>query len=169
MAHGFDECPEGARAASLRYISSAMKRTLIALLSTSSVALLLGACDTGGSWGYGGYSGGGGETSCSAYTSCDTCTPVSGCGWCTAPSGSGVCSPDPDDCPTEQFSWTWNPSGCRVVADASVGVSDGGATADRATPRDDVSVQAEASSDGSSSKESGDCLRDGQADAPTCD
>jgi hypothetical protein len=29
----------------------------------------------------------------------------------------------PDECPTEQFSWTWDPNGCLSIADPGVAVS----------------------------------------------
>jgi hypothetical protein len=31
-----------------------------------------------------------------------------------------MCAPDPDSCITPAFSWTWNPNGCRVGAEAGV-------------------------------------------------
>jgi hypothetical protein len=99
-----------------------MNRKLVGGLIASALTVMLAACDVGLSGSVGGYAGG--STSCSPYLSCDTCTPVSGCGWCIAPGGAGVCASDPDDCPTSQFSWTWDPKGCRVAADASVGPSD---------------------------------------------
>jgi hypothetical protein len=143
--------PRGdAQPVDVRYILSAMNRLIALLLSASSVALLLAACDAGGSWGNWGYgAGNGGATStCSANKSCETCTPVSGCGWCTAPNGSGVCSPNPDDCPTEQFSWTWDPSGCRVIADASIVPSDASQADAGVAPRESGAAQ-EAAIDGS--------------------
>ncbi len=63
--------------------------------------------------------GGGGEIGCGQLTSCGTCTPVAGCGWCETASGEGLCASDPDECASASaFSWTWDPTGCRVVVDA---------------------------------------------------
>jgi hypothetical protein len=103
-----------------------MNRMLVGGSIVAALAVTLSACDVGLSGSVGAY--GGGSTSCRFYSSCDTCTPVSGCGWCTAPGGAGVCASDPDDCPTSEFSWTWDPKGCRVAADASVLPSDDDAT-----------------------------------------
>jgi hypothetical protein len=64
-----------------------------------------------------------GATGCELLTSCGTCTPVTGCGWCETPGGQGLCASDPDECANvSAFSWTWDPTGCRVIADAG-GVS----------------------------------------------
>jgi hypothetical protein len=30
-----------------------------------------------------------------------------------------MCAASPDECVTPAFGWTWNPSGCRIPADAS--------------------------------------------------
>jgi hypothetical protein len=94
------------------------------VVATIAVALAhsVGGCDDGG--GYGGYGrgyGGGGWSDCAQYTTCAACTPVQGCGWCESSNGSGLCAGDPNACGgAQQFSWTWDPSGCRVTADASV-------------------------------------------------
>jgi hypothetical protein len=82
------------------------------------VALVLGACSerdqsVGGVYG-------GPVANCAVYTSCGTCTPVPGCGWCYNADGTGTCAPDPDGCTTPSFSWTWEPNGCRVGAEAGV-------------------------------------------------
>ena len=83
----------------------------------SLVGLALAAC---------GNDGGGDDAGpdlagyCSAFVSCETCTPANGCGWCYDSNGTGTCAASPDECPTLSFSWTWDPSGCRVTADASV-------------------------------------------------
>jgi hypothetical protein len=145
-----------------------MKRVLIGLFFASSLALPIAACDDG-SWGGVSYVGGGGsETLCGGYSSCGACTPVSGCGWCTAPNGSGVCSSDPDNCPTEEFSWTWDPKGCRVVAEASVELPD-------ATSGETDGNVAEATAPGETSIDSASdtgCKRLGDAsvaDASPCD
>jgi hypothetical protein len=146
-----------------------MKRLLIAFASASSIGLLIAACDVGGSWGYGGSGGyGGGTSTCSANTTCGTCTPISGCGWCTAPSGQGVCASDPDDCPTEQFTWTWDPNGCRVAADAGVGGSSEASTSDVSTTDTGVAKPDSAPSEAAVETSTG-CTRDGSADASQCD
>lgn len=100
-----------------------MNRFLGAFLLAGTVAVAAGACDDSSA---GDYSGGGGDD-CTAYTSCDTCTPVQGCGWCFNGSG-GVCASSPDECAaaTSEFTWTWNQSGCPDV-DASISSVDGGA------------------------------------------
>jgi hypothetical protein len=152
----------------------AMRRVLTGLLLASAIVCVLGACEdeSYSSWG-----GRWRSVPCRSYSSCDTCTPVLGCGWCTAPNGSGVCSPDPDDCPTQEFSWTWNPSGCRVAADASVVEPDGAIeiadagtpTADVATPED---VESEGSADSGGADATSGCPGGGdaaEADAPSCD
>jgi hypothetical protein len=158
-----------------------MKRVLTSLLLTSAIGCVLGACSdesyvSGGSGGW--------RTPCSGYMNCETCTPVFGCGWCTAPNGSGVCSPDPDDCPTEEFSWTWNPSGCQIAADASVVFADspieafdaGVAAEDASAPTEDVAPSGDAKIE--SAVDGGDadvaqngCVRGGDASdgAATCD
>jgi hypothetical protein len=74
---------------------------------------------------------------------------VYGCGWCSTSSGS-ACLSDPDECAgAAQFSWTWEPTGCTVGADAGVTVKDGEApdasapdasVPDVTPPRGDVSV-----------------------------
>ncbi len=98
-------------------------------VTIAAAALVLGACETdsgtdNAGYGYGyGYGGGG----CHQFTSCGTCTPVDGCGWCFDSDGTGMCASSPDECATPVFSWTWNPAGCRVPADAgAVQVSDAG-------------------------------------------
>ncbi len=126
----------GGRSDSVRYIHPTMRRVWFGALIASAIGVVVAACDGGGDWVY---YGGGGYANCSLYTSCDTCTPVAGCGWCGLPGGSGVCTTDPDYCPTQEFSWTWEPKGCRVAADASI-VEAGGedspadASAEGATP-----------------------------------
>ena len=151
-----------------------MRRVLTGVLLASVIVCVLGACDDESyrSWG-----GGRRFVACGSYASCDTCTPVLGCGWCTAPNGSGVCSPDPDDCPTQEFSWTWNPSGCRVAADASVVALDGAPEiADTGTPTADVvspeDVETEGSADGGNADATSGCPVGGDAsesDTAACD
>jgi hypothetical protein len=82
-------------------------------------ALVLGACESdSGDDSVG--SGGGYYDACRNYTSCSTCTPIEGCGWCFDSDGTGMCAASPDECVTPAFSWTWNPSGCRIPADAGI-------------------------------------------------
>ncbi len=59
---------------------------------------------------------------CHLYASCGACTPVEGCGWCYDSNGAGQCASDPDFCATQEFTWTWDPSGCRVEADAGISI-----------------------------------------------
>ena len=96
-----------------------------------ALTVILSACDDGLS----GYVTS--TANCSAYLSCDTCTPVAGCGWCTGPGGAGVCASDPDYCPTQEFSWTWDINGCRVAADASVVATDDGSSEGHSASRPD--------------------------------
>jgi hypothetical protein len=116
-----------------------MNRALLGTLLASTLVMAFSACDAGLSG-----SVGPAPTNCSPYLSCDTCTPVYGCGWCAAPNGSGVCASDPDYCPTLEFSWTWDPKGCRVAADASVGPTDDASVTveDVAAPREAATVDA---------------------------
>ena len=116
-----------------------MNRSLTGALAATALAVTLAvtlpSCDAG----LGGYVTS--TANCSDYLSCETCTPVVGCGWCTGPRGSGVCASDPDYCPTQEFSWTWDVNGCRVAADASVvttgdGASTEGSVQDSAMPTD---------------------------------
>ncbi len=114
-------------------------------------ALLLGACETDSSdWSERDthdavYDG------CRQFPSCGTCTPVSGCGWCFNADGTGLCAAGPDECPTPVFSWTWNPSGCRIPADAGAGPV---AVNDDAALAGDREVAADSGTDASSSDES---------------
>ena len=127
----------------------------------AGAALVLGACendsadDGGYAYGY--------HDACHQFASCGTCTPVDGCGWCFDSNGTGMCAASPDECATPVFSWTWNPSGCRVPADAGAGqvttddaapavpvdaaivVTEDAATESDATPLDAASLPAEAS------------------------
>jgi hypothetical protein len=115
-----------------------MNRFLSATLLASAVAVSLGACGDDSSdvaYAYGAGGSVGYTSTCSAYTTCGTCTPVLGCGWCFTANG-GACTTDPDSCgDASEFTWTWNPSGC-PGADASVApaVDAGtGATAEAST------------------------------------
>jgi hypothetical protein len=99
-----------------------------------TVPLVLAACDDGGNYnnGYPGYYGG----YCEQFTSCEACTPIVGCGWCTDGSGKSICLSDPDSCRAQEFTWTWEPNGCGVTADAGGSKPDAEADAasDVATP-----------------------------------
>jgi hypothetical protein len=89
-------------------------------VTIAAAALVLGACESNSgddSAGYAGYAGPHSD-GCSQFSSCGTCTPVDGCGWCFDSDGTGMCAASPDECATPIFSWTWNPNGCRVPADA---------------------------------------------------
>ena len=101
-----------------------MKRVVVAALTASAIALLVFACDDGGyfddSYGY----SNGGQVFCPQYDSCETCTPVVGCGWCFTSDGRGTCHSGPDRCEGTAFGWTWETTGCRVSADASVAPQD---------------------------------------------
>jgi hypothetical protein len=109
-----------------------VRAAVVASLGVGVLGAALGACateDDGGiayAYGGGGYGG-----DCSAYTTCGTCTPVAGCGWCYTSDGSGVCAPGPSACPGQSFTWTWEPMGCFVPAEASVGSA---ASPDASTP-----------------------------------
>jgi hypothetical protein len=122
-----------------------MKRIFTSVLFASAIGLAVAACDSGDddyNEAYGG--GGGGYGDCAAATTCGACTPLNGCGWCFNSDGVGTCTSGPDQCTTPEFSWTWDPSGCRETADAGVvspdaGASalDGGMEADSASSTDD--------------------------------
>ena len=127
-----------------------MRRVVAA--SVALAALVLGACEGSSDSGYvsyGGYSDG-----CRQFTSCGTCTPVNGCGWCFDSDGTGICASGPDECVTPVFSWTWNPSGCRVPASAGTTPVDAGAATppqdDAALPGEDaMSIEADGESEAS--------------------
>ena len=95
-------------------------------LAIAAVVAACGDSSETGAWVGGGPSGASYATSCAAYTTCGTCTPVIGCGWCFGASapGGGQCASGPDQCAFStddmEFTWTWNSSGCPGV-DASVG------------------------------------------------
>jgi len=124
-----------------------MTRFLATALLTSVIAVTLGACgdNDDGAYSHGG--GGGYATTCSAYTTCGSCTPVSGCGWCFS-GATGACAPDPDSCASaSEFTWTWDPSGCPDV-DASVVPLDAGAVASpKASPSNEASTPLDARSE----------------------
>jgi hypothetical protein len=114
-----------------------MKRFLGAFLLAAAVGVAFGACDDSSG---GDYGSGGSGVDCSPYTSCDTCTPVAGCGWCFNASG-GACASDPDQCAaaTNEFTWTWNQSGCPSL-DASVEPLDAATTTPEATAPGEAST-----------------------------
>ncbi len=134
-----------------------MNRFLGVLLFAGAVAVAVGACDDSSGGGY--YYGSAPAGQCSAYTTCDTCTPVNGCGWCFNSSGA-MCASDPDQCSSAgEFTWTWNPSGCPDV-DASVAPLDAGTTtaADSGTPTaaDSGTAVSEASTEAAAEASAGD-------------
>ena len=107
-----------------------MKRIFTGVLFAAAIGIAVAACDSGDD-GYGyAYAGGGGGGAayCAQATSCGACTPLNGCGWCFDSDGTGTCTTGPDQCTTQEFSWTWDPSGCRETADAGVVGADGGAS-----------------------------------------
>src|SRR4051812_25643239 len=128
-----------------------MRRLIGIFLAASTVAISLAACnDDSGLYGYPSQPYG---DSCRLYTSCDTCTPVAGCGWCFV-GNKGACVAHPDECAgVSAFSWTWDPSGCHLPADASAGSttgSDAASTTDAAPP-----IPEDASADDGSAPDTG--------------
>jgi hypothetical protein len=107
----------------------------------------LAACESSSDWSGGqGYARGrGGPGLCREATSCASCTPIVGCGWCQLPDGTGRCVDDPNDCSDETvFSWTWDPSGCRVPIEAGAVTVGGGGSAvpDGSAPLVDAAIDA---------------------------
>ncbi len=102
--------------ATRRYIWLAMRVVSRAAAAAALIAIPLGACSSDGGQGANPPA----VTDCAQFTSCAACTPVIGCGWCYDSDGTGACAPGPNGCATPSFSWTWNPSGCRVTAEAGV-------------------------------------------------
>ncbi len=97
---------------------NALRHGLVATLTAAAIALAIAACEDGGY----GYDQGGPNVACGQFTSCNTCTPVLGCGWCYTGSGTGTCTDGPQDCSAAPGGgWTWDPSGCRVQAEAGTG------------------------------------------------
>jgi hypothetical protein len=91
------------------------------MVGLSALALSLIACEEDKGSSGSGY----GYAACRQYDSCETCTPVAGCGWCYKDDGTGMCADDPNDCAAATaFRWTWEPTGCRVTADAGVNAID---------------------------------------------
>jgi hypothetical protein len=116
-----------------------MTRFGLGALLALVVAVPLAACDGGdGSWESG-------PVDCTQFTSCGTCTPVVGCGWCFTLT-AGQCAASPAECAgVQEFTWTWDPSGCPGV-DAAVGQTNGSdagvATMDASFSIDVVSPEA---------------------------
>jgi hypothetical protein len=129
-----------------RYDVVVVKRLVVYATLLAFFAATAGACD--GEYVYGVAPREG--RYCRQFDTCGACTPVPGCGWCTSPDGTGTCTSDPDECPTEQFDWTWNPSGCHVPADASVSrpPQDGAAASDDSSSEAEASPSPCASADG---------------------
>jgi hypothetical protein len=139
-----------------------MKRVFGSVVVLSLVTALAGACDdSSGSGPYYVTPGSGAGYACNAYTTCGSCTAAVGCGWCEDPNGRGLCGWGPDACPSSAFSWTWNPSGCRNPADASVSTVPDAAPASDAG-RSDADARSDAASDAS-----GDAASDGATDGET--
>ena len=92
-------------------------RGLIVRMLIGAAALTVGGCDDGGR--YPRYYGGPYYDPCQRFSSCEQCTPIVGCGWCSYGQGQGVCLDEPNDCRTEEFSWTWDPAGCGADAGAA--------------------------------------------------
>ena len=121
-----------------------MKRIIVGALVASAafvIGVSLPACDGGPSHHKAGHGSRSSARSCSRFATCDTCTPILGCGWCFNSGGAGTCAADPDECLTPQFSWTWDPVGCRVSADASV------STEQEQDASEDTNTDADASAD----------------------
>jgi len=102
-----------------------MKRALIGIALASGLAVVLGACSDHDRHGD---EGGGASTMMdpsSAYSSCDTCTPVVGCGWCFSTGGELGCASGPESCGATGDTWDWDPTGCTLAARPIVGDAGG--------------------------------------------
>ncbi|MGA3120267.1 MAG: hypothetical protein ABSF69_05800 [Polyangiaceae bacterium] len=99
-----------------------MKHLATGAVLACLIALATAACDTSGD----DYPQG--VSACSAFSSCETCTPVNGCGWCFNSDGTANCASGPGGCTSTTFEWAWDPSDC-PTADAGVS-SDAASTAD---------------------------------------
>jgi hypothetical protein len=133
-----------------------MKRTVVAAVAASFVALAVGACGDDARSTVSAGPGGGPSfgPGCHAQTTCGACTPIVGCGWCFTATG-GSCHDNPDECTGNEFSWTWEPSGCPGV-DASVAPPvDAGQTEASAEAGVDVEI-VETSTPGDAAGEAGD-------------
>ena len=135
-----------------------MTRILAGTLVAAAVGMAVGACDDGRYRNRDGY-----DDACYQYSSCGSCTPVAGCGWCYNSDGTGQCAAGPGACTTTEFTWTWNPDGCRATADAGVGstckVPPGASTYDAGAPgtgdAGDAAAASDGAPDGSQSNEGG--------------
>ncbi len=133
-----------------------LRHVLTGALALVAVALAIGACDDGQ---YGYDYGYGPNVACGQFTSCDTCTPIQGCGWCYTGNGTGTCTDGPQDCSMEPGGgWTWDPSGCRVGAEAGTS----GPGPDAAAARDG---EGDATEDAAGDAPSDVGSRDGAAEA----
>jgi hypothetical protein len=69
---------------------------------------------------------------CRRFVSCGECTPIRGCGWCSSGQNQGgICLSSPNQCPGNQFTWTWEPNVC---------AGDGGAATRDAPPATDATA-----------------------------
>jgi hypothetical protein len=161
-----------------------MTKHLLALVAACGAALVLAsACDDGTVSFEGGSGGWAGGSTCAQYTTCGECTPVDGCGWCTVGPNQGMCVSDPNECASSPaFTWTWNPDGCFVAADAGIGPSvDAGSpvvkppTTDAAAPATDASSPVDAgnapeagsdAADSATASDAGDAGTPSEASAP---
>jgi hypothetical protein len=119
-----------------------MNRVFAAAVLVSTISLGLVACGDehhGHGDGMGGMGGSAGtgraDPGCSAYATCDTCTPVMGCGWCFQSDGTGACTTGADRCAGQEFAWTWEPAGCGTSA------PDGGVSIDAPAPSDALATE----------------------------
>jgi hypothetical protein len=137
----------------------------LAWTAVAVCAAVLAACEadstqTDPPYSYGYYDG------CRQYASCGTCTPVLGCGWCFDSDGTGECVSTPAACSTPVFSWTWNPSGCRVPADAQAGSPPSAIDAGAPTVGDDAGeADASATPETGTAVDSGTTATDAASDA----
>jgi hypothetical protein len=126
-------------------ICAVARRFLVGFLLCGVTAALVAACDEGRrGYDYVYPHGPGRGYVCSQFTSCGSCTPVEGCGWC-AFQGRGACVSDPDFCGANQFSFTWDPSGCAALGGGAQEA--GGATGDASLPVDAASPPPHAPND----------------------
>jgi hypothetical protein len=126
-----------------------MRRFFSGLVFVAALGVAVVACDSGDDDYVGGYGGGGGNGYCAQATTCGSCTPLDGCGWCFNSNGVGTCTSGPDQCSTPEFSWTWDPTGCRETADAGVTLGpDGGDAAAEASVGADGAASGDAAEAG---------------------
>lgn len=130
-----------------------MKRIFTGLLLAASIGIAVAACDDHDHDYESAYGGADDSAYCGQATTCGSCTPLNGCGWCFNSDGTGTCASGPDQCSTPEFSWTWDPSGCRETADAGVvaapdtgtTAAEAGASPDSGPSSIDAADEAEAS------------------------